>query len=50
MDAYFLKQQHQWEDNRIVAQWLESQLKAPSQVLDNIRCIQRDALTRQIQG
>lgn len=42
--------QHQWEDNRIVAQWLESQLKAPSQVLDNIRCIQRDALTRQIQG
>ncbi|KAF7492692.1 hypothetical protein SSS_08750 [Sarcoptes scabiei] len=42
--------QHQWEDNKIVAEWLESQLISPSsQVLDNIRCIQRDALARQIQ-
>ncbi|KAI7697872.1 Acetyl-CoA carboxylase [Sarcoptes scabiei] len=43
--------QHQWEDNKIVAEWLESQLISPSsQVLDNIRCIQRDALARQIQS
>lgn len=51
--CYF--QQHLWEENKIVAEWLETQIDGgstanSSPVLDNIRCIQRDALTRQIQG
>ncbi|XP_054153729.1 acetyl-CoA carboxylase-like isoform X3 [Oppia nitens] len=44
--------QHLWDDdNRSVAEWLASQLESNSStVLENIRCIQRDALTRQIVG
>jgi len=44
--------QHLWDDdNRAVAEWLYSQLESSSStILENIRCIQRDALTRQIQG
>ncbi|KAJ6219257.1 hypothetical protein RDWZM_005069 [Blomia tropicalis] len=44
--------QHLWEENKIVAEWLQVQVESTnsSQVLSNIRCIQRDSLTRQIQG
>ncbi|CAG2180625.1 unnamed protein product [Oppiella nova] len=43
--------QHLWDDNRAVAEWLSTQLETTSStVIENIRCIQRDALSRQIQG
>jgi len=42
--------QYLWDDNRCVAEWLHSQLEGTtSQVLSNIQCIQRDALTSQLQ-
>jgi hypothetical protein len=35
----------------VVAEWLYSQIETnTSTVLENIRCIQRDALAQQIQG
>ena len=42
--------QHMFEDNRIVSEWLQAQLESKeSPVRDNIACISRDAIARQMQ-
>lgn len=43
-------QSHRRDDNRFVAEWLHSQLDCgtSSLVLDNIRCLQIDALSQQL--
>lgn len=41
--------QHLFDDNRVVSEWLQSQLDAKgSLVRENIACLKRDAITRQM--
>lgn len=42
--------QYMFDDNRIVSEWLQIQLESKtSAVRENIACISRDAITRQMQ-
>lgn len=39
-----------FDDNKAVAEWLHSQLESPtSLVMENIKCLKRDALGRKLQ-
>ncbi|KAI1309415.1 Acetyl-CoA carboxylase [Halotydeus destructor] len=48
VESYGQHNQHLFEDNKVVAEWLASQLEnSTSLVLENINCLKRDAISRQ---